>query len=144
MDRSIEFISNHWILAAGLAVVTFLLLQDLIDSFLRKYNIATPLSTIGLLDNDDTIVLDVREPPEYARGFIERSLHIPIGKLDERISEVMRYKSQPVVVTCQTGTRSPQACKKLYKLGFEQVYLLRGGIQAWEDQNLPIRRKRRT
>lgn len=143
MDRLIEFITNHYFLFGALVVVGFLLMQDLLEGILRKYDTATPLSTVGLLDNDDTVVLDVREPHEHAKGSIERSIHIPSGKVEERIDSLNSKKSQPIVVTCQTGTRSPQVCRKLHKLGFEHVYLLKGGMQAWEDLNLPIHRKKK-
>ncbi len=143
MDQYIEFISNHYFLFGGLAVVTVLLIQDIFESLLRKYDIATPLFTVGLMDNDDTLILDVREPQEHAKGFIERSLHIPAGKLDDRINELEPFKSHPIVVTCQSGTRSPQTCKKLQKLGFEKIFLLKGGIQGWEDLSLPVKRKKK-
>ena len=45
-----------------------------------------------------------------------------------------------MIVPCQTGARSAPACKKLYKLGFHNVINLIGGMQAWEDQKLPINR----
>lgn len=143
MDRPIEFISNHMFLFGGLIVVSILLIQDILQSVLRKYNTATPLTTVGLLDNDNTIVLDVREPHEYAKGHVERSINIALNKLDDRVNELEHWKPHPVVVTCNTGTRSPQACKKLQQLGFEQIYLLKGGVQAWEDLNLPVQRKKK-
>lgn len=144
MDQYLEFVSNHIFLFGGLVIVSILIFQDLLQGLMRKYKIATPLFTVSLLDSDDTIILDVRETHEYAKNHIERSMNIPVGKLDERIKELEKYKSHPLVVTCQTGTRSPLACQKLQKMGFEQVYLLKGGIQAWEDLSLPVKSKKKS
>jgi rhodanese-related sulfurtransferase len=48
-----------------------------------------------------------------------------------------------VIVTCQSGTRAPQACGKLVKAGFSDVHELQGGMVAWEEQKLPVTRKRK-
>jgi rhodanese-related sulfurtransferase len=41
-------------------------------------------------------------------------------------------------VVCHTGTRSAPACSTLHKLGFENVFLMTGGMQSWEENKLPI------
>jgi rhodanese-related sulfurtransferase len=94
------------------------------------------------MNEDNSVVIDVRESHEYAEGHIENARHIPLGKLDDRVFELEAFKDAPVIVTCQSGTRAPQACRKLTSLGFAQVYELQGGMVAWEEQKLPVSRKR--
>lgn len=138
MDRLIEFVTNHWLLVLGFVVVMILLLQDLLESALRKHKATTPLEAVVLMNNQNAAVLDIREPPEYAKGHIENAFHIPLGNLDERIGELEPFKSSPLIIVCQSGTRAPQACKKLKKHGFEQVFELKGGIMAWQEASLPV------
>ncbi|NTU65501.1 MAG: rhodanese-like domain-containing protein, partial [Chloroflexi bacterium] len=112
-DRLLEFIGNHWIMASGLFIVTILLVQDLIDAAFRKHKSVSPNEAVLLMNNDNTIVIDVRDPNEYAEGHIEGSRNIQLAKLAERAAELEAHKETPVIVTCQSGTRSPAAGKKL-------------------------------
>jgi len=139
MDQYIEFISNHYLLSLGLLVVTYLLFQDLIESSLNKFNGLSPLLAVTKMNSADTIIVDVRDPHEYIKGHIENSTNLPLGKFSETISTLEKNKSQPIIVVCQTGTRSVPACKTLSKAGFEQVFNITGGMQSWEDSKLPIK-----
>lgn len=142
MDQMIEFARNHWILFSALGFTLYLLFQDLFESLMRKYHIVTASGAVELMNQTEVTVIDVREPAEYIGAHIEDSLNIPASKLENRIGELENYKSQAVLVSCQTGTRSPKACNRLLKEGFSDVYLLKGGIQAWQDLNLPIRKSK--
>ena len=143
MDRLFEFIGNHWIMVAATAVVAVLLLQDLIESLTRKHRLVTPAAAVSLLNQDGSLLLDVREQHEFSEGHIVNAHHMPLGKIDERIGEIESFKNAPIIVTCQSGTRAPQACGKLVKAGFGHVHELQGGMVAWEEQKLPITRKRK-
>ncbi|CAL1239900.1 Rhodanese-related sulfurtransferase [Candidatus Methylocalor cossyra] len=143
LDRLVEFVSNHWIMSSGLLIVVVLLIQDFLESAFRKYQIASPIQAVTLMNGDDTLVVDVREPGEYADGHIEGARNIPLSKLEENIPALEAHKQRPLIVVCQSGTRSPQACRKLSAQGFAQVYELKGGMLAWEDQKLPISKKRK-
>ena len=142
LQRLLEFAGNHWMLSSGFLIVAVLLIQDLIESMFRKHKVVSPTMAVTLMNDDSTVVVDVREPSEYAEGHIENSRQIPLDKIEERIYDLESNKNVPIIVTCQSGTRSPLACRKLTGLGFTQVYELLGGIQAWEDHKLPITRKR--
>jgi len=141
-ERIVEFISNHWILSSGLFVVTLLLVQDLFDSITRKYKVVSPTGAVTLLNDDRTIVIDVREPHEFAKGHIESALAIPLARVDDKLYELEPRKHTPVIVTCQQGTRSAHVCKKLTQAGFTDVYDLKGGMLAWEDAKLPMVKKK--
>jgi len=142
LDRIFEFLGNHWIMVGATVVVAVLLAQDLIETMLRKHKLVTPAGAVALMNGEQTIVIDVREPHEFSAGHIENARHIPLGKIDDRAYELQESKTSPVIVACQSGTRSPQACRKLAAQGFTDVYELQGGMVAWEEAKLPISRKR--
>jgi len=141
IDRTLQFVNNHMMLSSGHFVVTVLLIHDLFDTLTRKYKLATPARAVELLNQDGTITIDVREPNEYSKGHIEGAMHITLGRLKEKLYELESFKNSPVVVYCQQGTRSKEACKQLVKEGYNQVYHLDGGILAWQDQKLPLVKK---
>jgi rhodanese-related sulfurtransferase len=141
IERTLHFLSNHWMLSSGHFIVSLLLIQDLAEAVTRKYKTVSPTGAIALLNQDGTLILDVREPHEYAKGHIEGARHITLGRLKEKIIELEPHKAKPVIVYCQQGTRSKEACKQLVNEGFGQVYYLEGGIITWQDQKLPLVKK---
>ncbi len=85
---------------------------------------------------DGAFVLDVREPDEWAVSRIEGALHIPLGSLQGRLSEVPR--DLPVLAYCGGGFRSSSAASVLERAGFGKVLSLRGGFNAWADAGEPV------
>ena len=75
------------------------------------------------------LLIDVREPWEYALCRIEGSVLIPLGELAGRQSELPR--DRPLVLVCHTGRRSQYAAMLLEGAGFSQVHNLQGGVEAW-------------
>jgi sulfur-carrier protein adenylyltransferase/sulfurtransferase len=85
------------------------------------------------MDNkEDLLLLDVREPYEYEIARIEGSRLIPLGELETRINELPR--SGTLVCQCHSGGRSEHAARLLKEAGFENVFNLEGGIDAWSVQ----------
>lgn len=141
LEQTLEFISNHWILSSGYFVVCLLLVQDLYDALTRKYKTASPAIAVSLLNQDETVVIDVRDPDKFAQGHIEGARQISLVRLKEKLFELEPYKNSPVLVYCQQGTHSKEACKQLVAAGFTQVYSLDGGVITWQDQKLPLVKK---
>lgn len=74
----------------------------------------------------NTIYLDVRTPAEYKSRHIKEFKNMPLGSNYSTLDS-----SKKVVVICQSGMRSMQACKQLKKLGFSDITNVRGGMSAW-------------
>src|SRR5690554_642730 len=88
------------------------------------------------------IVLDVRTPEEFEAGHIKGALNINFYDEDFGQQLEMLEKGQPVFVYCKGGTRSNAAIEQLQQLGFGQIYDLKGGTMAWENNNLPLKNLR--
>ncbi|MFA5983489.1 MAG: rhodanese-like domain-containing protein [Methylococcaceae bacterium] len=141
MDRFLEFILNHYILSLALAVVTYLLIYELIESSFKKFNNISPLLAVTKMNQADVVVIDIREPSEFVDGHIEGAINAPLSNLPDQLASLESYKNVPVLIACQTGMRSSSAGKILTKAGFEQVSVIAGGMQAWEtDYKLPIKK----
>lgn len=93
-----------------------------------------------LINHKNALVLDVREESEYKAGHVLNAKLVPLGKLNERIGELEKYRDKPVVVVCRSGARSANACALLGKRGFAEVYNLAGGMIAWQKANLPVKK----
>ena len=76
-------------------------------------------------------LIDVREPFEFEIARIDRAKLIPLGEISERADELRR--EQTFIIHCHSGRRSAQAVRLLKQRGFNKVYNLEGGIDAWSD-----------
>ena len=78
---------------------------------------------------DDAVVVDVREPDEWAAGHAPGAVHIPLGDLPARIDELPETDTSLPVV-CRSGGRSGRAVEWLVQQGFDVVNV-EGGMRAW-------------
>ncbi|WP_170885545.1 sulfurtransferase TusA family protein [Bacillus alkalicellulosilyticus] len=82
------------------------------------------------LNNDDEVILvDVRETAEYVFHHIPRSQSIPLGEMDKHLDKLRREK--PIYVICRTGNRSDLAALALTEAGFKQVFNVLPGMNEW-------------
>ena len=139
MEQYIEFATNHYLLSFSWVCVVFLLIQDLLSNSFNKFESISPLIAVTKMNDDNILVLDVREPHEFTKSHIEDAVNIPLGKLEEKLGGLEKHKTHKIIATCQTGARSASACKSLTKAGFTQVFNMQGGMQSWEDNKLPIK-----
>jgi len=91
-----------------------------------------------LINQQDAVIVDVREPAELATGKILNAKAVPLSQIETRLKELERFKDKPVIVACATGNRSRSAIAILRRHGFTQLYNLAGGIAAWRQAGLPV------
>jgi rhodanese-related sulfurtransferase len=92
-----------------------------------------------LADGSELVVLDVRDPDEFARGHIPGSRHIPYAQLGEHLGELPHDRW--IATICSGGKRSGLAASLLQREGFERiVHVAHGGVGTWERQGHPLDR----
>ena len=92
------------------------------------------------------ILLDVREPAEFARLRIPGSVNVPRGVLeqscewdyDETVPELAGGRGQEIVIICRSGKRSVLAADMLQRMGFTNVVSLKTGVRGWCDYEQPM------
>jgi rhodanese-related sulfurtransferase len=82
------------------------------------------------------VVVDVRKPLEWKEGHIPDAVHIPLGILSTRLSELDADKE--IVVVCRSGHRSMMASRLLQRAGYRNVYNLSGGMMLWHRSGHPV------
>jgi rhodanese-related sulfurtransferase len=96
---------------------------------------ADPVTVKRWLDSGEAVLIDVREMPEYQRAHIAGAMLVPLSAFDPaRIPQ----NGTKVVLQCAVGARSANACAYLQGQGFENLYNLSGGINAWAQAGLPM------
>ena len=92
-----------------------------------------------LINREDALVIDVRDPGEYGAGHILGAKNVPLSRIDAGGSEIAaKRKEKPVIVYCDTGNRAAKAAAALRGQGFARVVSLSGGLGAWQQAGLPV------
>lgn len=89
---------------------------------------------------DDMLLVDCREPDEYALVHLAGAKLLPMSELADRVDELLPYQDKPIVVYCHLGQRSLLAAQWLRSRGFSTATSMAGGIDAWAtmvDESLP-------
>lgn len=124
-----------------LIAVAFVSGSLLVWPLVRRGAGGAAVDTLGatrLMNQKNALVLDIREADAFAKAHLIQSKHIPLEQLAERAKELNAHKAKPVVVVCQTGKRAGKAAGLLRAAGFSEVFVLDGGLLAWQQAGLPI------
>lgn len=94
----------------------------------------------AMLDHELCQVLDVRDRQSFLNEHIAGSAHVPLAQMKERLSSIS--KVLPVYLVCRTGHLSDEASIFLRSHGFDNVYVVAGGLLAWSAQGFPLEQRR--
>ena len=95
-----------------------------------------PTQATQLINREDALVVDVREPGEYGAGHILGARNVPLARIGE--APVAKKMDKPVIVYCDTGNRSAKAAAALRSQGYARAVNLAGGLGAWQQAGLPV------
>lgn len=87
-------------------------------------------------DGGECQVIDVREFPEFSSERIDKAQLVPLSDFEKSSTDLDR--SKPTYLMCRSGNRAAQAADKLSSKGFTDVYVIKGGMLAWSNANLPV------
>jgi len=134
----VDFIRNN-LLLFGVAVASGVML---VWPLLRRATggpwVSTSQATL-LMNREDALVVDVREPGEYGAGHILGARNVPLAQLDSA-GDLAKRKDKPVILYCDGGERSAKGIAALRKLGFTRVVNLSGGLPGWQQAGLPVQK----
>ena len=137
MSPLVQFVQNNLLLI----VVAFLSGGMLLWPLLRRSAggpWVTPAQATHLINREDALVLDVREPGEYGTGHVLGAKNMPLARLDQGPADLAKRKEKPLIVYDDAGERSSKAVASLKKQGFTRVVNLSGGLGGWQQAGLPV------
>ncbi len=143
MDTYLEFIGNHILLVTGLLASFFLLVFTELQRKARGVTSVDPQEAVKLI-NADAAVVDFRTAEAFSRGHIVNARNIPQDELDDKLEKLERFKGKPILAVCDAGLSSAKVVTKLRAQGMDNVYGLRGGLNAWSEASLPLVTSKKT
>ncbi|HWY23388.1 MAG TPA: rhodanese-like domain-containing protein [Nevskia sp.] len=141
MSQLLEFAQHHLYLFAAFGALLVLFAANELHGAMSGGTRLAPLDAVRLINDRDAVVVDLRPVAEYKKSHLMNALNLPLAKLEERAGELGKDKSKPVLLYCALGSVAGEAAAKLRKLGYTEVYPLRGGINGWLGSNLPVTAK---
>jgi len=90
--------------------------------------------------NQGATVLDLRAQQAYDAGHINGARHFEAAQILEAGDSLKRYRERPLILYCDRGTVAAAAVRTLTRQGFKKVFTLRGGLDAWRAEKLPLAR----
>lgn len=126
------FISEQWLLVSAGLIMLYLLVWR--ESSKGGKQI-THHELTRMVNQDEAIVLDIRDAKEFEKGHISGAFNIPMARLEERASELDQDKT--IILVCKMGQTAGSAGKLLMEKGLSTVRL-KGGMMDWQGNNLPL------
>jgi rhodanese-related sulfurtransferase len=137
MNRFFEYVAHHPFLVAGAAILAVIALVFEFRHRARGSNALAPADAVRLA-NSGALLVDARDSQEYEAGHIIEARNLPAADIAAKAETLKKYKEKPVIVYCENGAASGTAANKLRAAGFTKVVTLRGGLQSWRQENLPL------
>lgn len=138
LEELMAFAGRHPMLSIGFAGLTVAIVVNELLQLTRGFKSLRPAGLTDLINRESALVVDLRPSADYAKGRIPGSRNVQMSQFDPENKQLASARSLPVVLVCKTGVTAAGAAKRLKKAGFEQVYTLDGGIQGWQQADLPL------
>ncbi|MDB6163807.1 MAG: rhodanese-like protein [Xanthomonadaceae bacterium] len=138
----LAFAGAHPYLSLALAALTVALIFNEASALFRGYKTLGPAALTALVNRDNALVVDLRPAADFEKGHIPGSKNVQTSQFDPENKQLAAARALPVVLVCKAGQASGDAAKRLLKAGFERVYVLDGGIGAWQQADLPLAKGR--
>ncbi|MDU0356259.1 rhodanese-like domain-containing protein [Paraglaciecola aquimarina] len=139
MDQMVEFVTNHYILSGIFVALVVAIIYTTVASQLSSLKELSTHEATLLINKEDAYILDVRPAADFKKGHILGAQQIKaelITKAD--FSSLEKLKSKPIIVVCAMGMTAKRTASQMVKAGFENVSVLKGGMNAWQAASLPI------
>jgi len=99
-----------------------------------------------LNQNDQPLLLDIREPAEFSAMHIKDSINVPRGILEsacdydyyETVPELVKARDQEIIIICRSGNRSVMAASTMTQMGYSKTASLKTGLKGWNDYYKPL------
>jgi rhodanese-related sulfurtransferase len=139
MDQMIEFVTNHFILSGLFVALLVALVYTTVASQLSSLKELSTHEATLLINKEDAVVLDIRPAADFKKGHILGAQQIKTEALNQGDFKLLeKHKNTPIIVVCAMGMTAKRTASQMLKAGFDNVSVLKGGMNAWQGANLPI------
>ena len=132
------FVGNHLALVALFVVLLVALLAMEAAKLLRKYQELSPAGLTLLINRDSPLLIDLSARADFEKAHVPGARHVLMNQFDPEHKDLAKAKELPVVLIDKDGRSLDKPAQRLVKAGFAKVYVLDGGVYAWQQAQLPL------
>lgn len=137
------FLITHWQLSGAFIIVLGLLVGFEMRHIFNGIPQLTPQQATMLINRQEPMIVDVRDINHYMTSHIANALNIPFVDLPQGHGRLEQHKDKPILLVCAQGNQALQAAAILKKQGYQQINILKGGMQAWQSEGLPLAKRKK-
>jgi len=137
-EELLAFAGRNPMLSLALVGLTVAIIATEIARLFRGYKSLKPAELTRMINAGDAVVIDLSTSSEFEKGHITGSRNVQASQVTPAHKLLASAQQTPVVLVCRTGNTAGSVAKTLKKAGYEQVFVLDGGIPAWQAADLPL------
>jgi rhodanese-related sulfurtransferase len=137
MQQFLDYVAHHPVLVGATVLLALAALAYELSRVRSGGQAVGPIEAVRLL-NQGALLLDVRSKDQFDTGHVIDARNVPSADLAQGVETLRKYRDKPVITCCETGMTASAAARTLRTQGFSKVASLRGGLQAWRAENLPL------
>ncbi|MEM6818220.1 MAG: rhodanese-like domain-containing protein [Pseudomonadota bacterium] len=137
MGQLVEFTNNNLLLTAGLVMSLFFVLYT---EFRQQASAGIDLGVTDVIRmiNNDAAVVDIRPADQFEKGHIAGARNLTPDQVTESEDRLSGLAGRDIIIACQSGLQCGRMVSSLRKKGYDRVFSLKGGIDAWTQEKLPL------
>ena len=138
MQEYIDFLINHWGLALiFIASFVWVIIVEAKSRVSSGFGVA-PAKAVELINREKAKVFDIRSEEHFSSGHIVDAQNVNAEKFKADPASFKLKPNQVAVIVCMRGISALAVTKELRKNGYSHAYVLTGGMQAWQQAELPV------
>jgi rhodanese-related sulfurtransferase len=135
------FIQNHWVLVT--LFITFIvafIAFECWQHFLGPRRLS-PVEATQFMNRQNPVIFDIRDKNKFLAGHLLNAQSVVQAEAEKLLKTLKKSSDAPILLVCQTGQQAAMLGARLKKQGFTQVVCLAGGMNAWQNADLPIEKR---
>jgi rhodanese-related sulfurtransferase len=142
MEQLITFASNNAMLSAVWAALIVMIIGITIKIQMSPVKQISTQDLTFLMNREEGVALDIRSEKDFKTSHILDAVSLPNEKINKNgFVSLEKYKEKPIIVVCSAGMSAVKVANDLFKAGFTQTSVLKGGMNAWLSAGLPVNKK---
>lgn len=138
LHQIVSFVMKHWVLVIAFIAVAVVIVIEEIRSQSAGGKRVTSMMATQLINRQDAIVIDIREPNVFRDGHIVNARNFPVLDLERQMEKLKAYAGRCVILVDENGLKVQAVALKLKLAGMTDVVVLKGGMESWLADSLPV------
>lgn len=138
LHQIVPFVMKHWVLIVAFIAVAIVIVMEEIRSQNAGGQRVTSMKATQLINREDAVVIDIRDASAFREGHIVNAKNFPAADLDRQQEKLMSYHDRTLILVDANGLKVLPFAVKLKATGLTKVVILKGGMESWVADNMPV------